>query len=196
MKKKSGKKASEAFKKHVQEIEGFLNPKNLSSLSAAHVTWAYDYGVIRLYREFEDMILNCLVAAINNDTQQLSKTTGIDFPKHLRDEVCEFIIIGGGYFNFKGRDGLIRTLKKYLPATHYLVALVRKDAYKDALDRLSALRDFAAHDSRPAKKRALQATGGQKMASSGAWLKRQERFQQVALQLTKLAEEINKRAPY
>ena len=34
------------------------------------------------------------------------------------------------------------------------------------------------------------------MASSGAWLKRQERFQQVALQLTKLAEEINKRAPY
>ena len=96
-----------------------MDEKNLSSFSDAHITWAHDYGIIRLYREFEDMILNCLVAAINSDTQQLSNTTGIDFPKHITDEVCEFIIVGDGYFDFRGRDGLIKTLKRYLPDNHY-----------------------------------------------------------------------------
>ena len=134
MKKKSAKKASDAFKRHVQAIEEFLDPNKLSPLSDAHVTWAYDYGIIRLYREFEDMILNCLVAAINNDTQQLSQTIGVDFPKHLKDEVCEYIIVGDGHFDFRGRDGLRQKLKKYLLSNHYLVELVNDSKYRGALD--------------------------------------------------------------
>ena len=196
MRKKSGKKASEAFKKHVQEIEEFLDEENLSSFSDAHVTWAYDYAIIRLYREFEDMILNCLVAAINSDTQQLSKTTGIDFPKHITDDVCEFIIVGDGYFGFRGRDGLIKTLKGYLTDDHYLVTIVKKPAYKDALEKLSALRNFAAHDSKPSKKRALQTIGGQRLASSGAWLKKQNRFRNISASLKRLADEVYQQAPY
>ncbi len=89
MRKKSGRKASETFNKKVKEIMNFLDRSNLSSFSETHVTWAYDYAIIRLYREFESMILNCLVVAINNDTKQLSQTTNIDFPKRLTDEVCE-----------------------------------------------------------------------------------------------------------
>ena len=33
---------------------------------------------------------------------------------------------GRGYFDFKGRDGLIKTLKQYLPDDHYLVEVVSK----------------------------------------------------------------------
>ena len=196
MKKKSGKVASESFVSKVEEIEEFLRQDNLSSLSEAHMTWAHDYAIIRLYREFEKMILNCLIAAINNDTEQLSKTTGIDFPKHLTDEVCEYIILRGGYFDFKGRAGLISKLKGYLPDDHYLVEIVKKLEYRNALERLSALRNYAAHDSVPSKKSALASIGLQKMGSSGAWLKKQGRFEEIVVTLKHLANDVNQRAPY
>lgn len=196
MRKKSGRKASSSFKIQAHEIERFLDENNLSSFSDAHVTWAYDYGIIRLYREFEDMILSCLVAAINSDTQQLSSTTGVDFPKHITDEVCEFIIVGDGYFDFRGRDGLIKTLKKFLPSSHYLVTIAKDQAYKDALEKLSALRNFAAHDSKPSKKSALKAICGQRLASSGAWLKKQNRFGQISDSLIRFADAVYQQAPY
>lgn len=196
MRKKSGKKASEKFKKQIQDIEGFLDKQNLSMFSDAHVSWAHDYAIIRLYREFEDMVLNCLIAAINGNTQQLSRTTGVNFPKHITYEVCEFIIIGDGFFNFRGRDGLIKTLKRYLPNDHYLVIIVKKPIYKDALEKLTALRNFAAHDSKTSKKHALQAIDGQRLASSGAWLKSQNRFKKIYVGLMKLADEIYQQAPY
>ena len=196
MRKKSGKKASEDFSKKIQKIKDFLEPKNLSGLSDAHQTWMYDYAIIRLYRDFEDLILNCLVASINQDTGQLSSTTNVDFPKHLTDEVCEYIIVGNGYFDFKGIDGLIGTLKKYIRDDHYLVKICKNPCYKDALGKLSALRNFAAHDSKSAKKRALKAIGAEKLASSGAWLKRQRRFDEILSSLTNFAEEISQHAPH
>ena len=196
MKKKSGKRASEAFKSNVKDIEEFLKQDNLSSLSDGHLSWTYDYAIIRLYREFEKMILNCLIAAINNDTTQLSKKIGIDFPKHLTDDVCEYIILGRGYFDFKGRAGLIGKLKQYLTRNHYLVETVSKSKYKDALERLSTLRNYAAHDSVPSKKSALESIGQQRMASSGAWLKKQDRFKKISDKLKELADDVNENAPY
>ena len=196
MRKKSGKKAAAAFKKALQEIEQFLEALHKGAMSEAHQTWAHDYAIIRLYRDFEDMILNCLIAAINSDTKQLSAATGITFPKHLTDEVCEYIVVGEGYFDFRGRDGLISTLKKSLPDDHYLVAIVKKPTYRSALDRLVALRNFAAHDSKPSKKRGLEAIGAQKLSASGAWLKKQGRFGGLTSALTQLADEIEHKAPY
>ena len=196
MKKKSGKKASEAFEKQAVEIEKFLAQKKFRLFSDAHKTWVYDYAIIRLYREFEKMILNCLVAAINNDTRQLSQTTGIEFPQHLTDEVCKYIIVGEGYFDFRGRDGLIKSLRRYLPNDHYLVTIVKKKTYKEPLEQLSTLRNYAAHDSDTSKRHALKAINGQRMASSGAWLKNDGRFKKISNKLKRLADEVNQEAPY
>ena len=108
MRKKSAKKVAIDFVKKAEEIEKFIDPSNLTNLSEKHITWAHEYAIIRLYREFERMILHSLIAAINNNTSDLSQETGVSFPKHLKDEVCEYIIVGNKYFDFKGRDGLIR----------------------------------------------------------------------------------------
>ena len=61
--------------------------------------------------EFEQLMLFAIVCAINNDTKTISDSTGVEFPKHLTDEVCEYLVLGGRYFDFKGRDGLIRVKK-------------------------------------------------------------------------------------
>jgi len=146
--KKSVKHSAQVFRAAADDITNFLTTASVGQTDQ-HVSWLYNYGIIRLYREFESMVLDALVGAINNDTATVSGTTGINFPKHLTDEVCEFLITGSGYFDFKGRPGLIKTLKGFVPANHYLVTTIKRKTYEDALERLSTLRNFAAHESGP-----------------------------------------------
>jgi hypothetical protein len=106
------------------------------------------------------------------------------------------MITGTGYFDFKGRSGLIKTLKAFIPETHYLLVTVKKPIYKDALEKLSTLRNFAAHESSSSKRAALEATGQTKISTSGAWLKRKGRFGAISASLKDLATEICNAAPY
>ena len=112
------------------------------------------------------------------------------------DEVCEFLITGTGYFDFKGRSGLIRTLKSFVPDAHYLVTTVKKATYTNTLDKLSALRNFAAHESEVSKRAALEAIGAERLSSSGAWLKKQNRFTAIANSLKALSTELHGLAPF
>lgn len=193
--KKSVKKSTTDFKARADEIAAFTSAAT-EKLTDQQVSWAYEYGILRLYREFEALMLDALVGAINNDTATLANRTGITFPQHLTDEVCEFLIIGNGYFDFKGRDGLIQTLKDYVPADHYLVTAVKKDKYKASLEKLAALRNLAAHNSAVAKTRAKAAVEQERMPEAGAWLKKQQRLKGIIDRLKELADEINATAPY
>ena len=179
----------------IDELNSFLST-SISSMSDEHKSWSHDYAIIRLYREFEQMMLAGIVGAINNDTKTISEVTGVDFPKHLTDEVCEYLVLGGGYFDFKGRDGLVKNLKKYVTDTHYLVTIVKKPKYKDTLEKLSALRNYAAHESHQSKRAVLSAIGQERVGSAGSWLKVQGRFPTIASRLKELAQEVYDSAPY
>ena len=193
--KKSVRLCAQDFRRDVNELLEFCGAAK-KSLTASHVSLVYDGAVIRLYAAFEQMMMGALIGAINNDTSQLSATANIQFPKHLTDEVCEYIIIGNGYFNFKGRDGPIGEVRKYVPESHYLVRVIRHGQYRTSLDQLCALRNYAAHSSEASKKIALRATNQAKMASAGSWLKRQDRFQNLVKDLLNLSEELERLAPY
>ncbi len=170
--------------------------KDVEQLGKSHSVWAHEYAVIRLYREFETLMLETLVGAINNDPSTLSANTKIDFPKHLTLKVCRYLVTGTGYFDFKGRSGLVRNLKHYVSEDHYLVKVVKKQQYRVTLDRLSALRNFAAHNSEQSKKAALEATGMNKIGSSGSWLRVNNRLDDLSNRLKELATEIHDKAPY
>jgi hypothetical protein len=142
------------------------------------------------------MMLSAIVGAINNDSTTISKSTGVEFPKHLTDEVCEYLVLGGGYFCFKGRDGLIKNLKKYVPGDHYLVTIVKKPKYEDSLEQLTALRNYAAHESNQSKRAALTAIGQERVGSAGSWLKLQGRYGSISTRLKELGQEIHDGAPY
>lgn len=193
--KKSVKRSANDFKKRANAIGSFITSAKLT-MTDQHQSWVYEYSIIRLYREFETMMLDALVGAINHDTQTISERTGISFPKHLNNDVCEYLIIGDGYFEFKGRDGLIKTLRDHVPAKHYLVRIVKKEKYKKALEQLSALRNLAAHNSKISKTRAKEIVGQKRMPEAGVWLKKQERLENMISLLKKLAGEISSNAPY
>lgn len=193
--KKSIKTAAISFNAEVDKILDFLSTVEQGQ-SDEHVSWLYNYSVIRLYKEFESLMLVVLVAAVNNDTSTLELTSNVKFPKHLTDEVCEYLITGTGYFDFKGRNGLIKNLKKFVPATHYVVETVKNSSYADALEKLSALRNFAAHESQVSKRAALAAIDATNLRSSGSWLKRQNRFNHIASKLKTLSTELHSHAPF
>ena len=194
-KKKSVRLAADNFVVDADNIAQFAS-QVAGPISDQHKSWVHDYAIIRLYREFEGLMLSALTGAINNGTSTVSSKIGINFPKHLTDEVCEFLITSGGYFDFKGRDGLIKTIKQFVPDDHYLLTTVKKPGYKDALNRLSALRNFAAHDSSQSKKAAIAALSCKNLSSSGSWLKSQGRFRALVASLQSLAREISTNAPF
>jgi len=86
-------------------------------------------------------------------------------------------------------------LKKFVPDAHYLVQVVKKQQYQQTLDRLFALRNFAAHESRKGKAQAKAALG-MNLAAASAWAKRQNRFLALCTELRALASEIQQAAPY
>jgi hypothetical protein len=197
MRKMSIKLATRAFTTNVDDIVSFAQRGAAAApLTEQDESWCYDLAVIRLYREFEDLMLSCLVALINNDTTTFSQLKKRTFPKHMNVEVCEYLICGDGYFDFAGRDGLLRTIKKFVPSGHWLPTIVGDAAYTNALKKLSALRNFAAHDSSVSKKRALEAIGQERMSSSGAWLKKQNRFATICTSLKAMAQQIEAAAPH
>ena len=126
----------------------------------------------------------------------ISSTTGVRFPTHLTDEVCEYVVTGGGYFDFKGRDGLIREIKKFVPGDHWLMEAVKAPQHKTDLERLVALRNFAAHESAASKRAARSAVEQSRIASAGSWLKSQGRLEQILNGLLALAADIEFRAPF
>ena len=197
MRKKSIRLAAQTFRTNVDEIVAYTQRGVAAApLTEQDESWCYDFAIIRLYREFEDLMLSCLVALINNDTTTFSQLKKRTFPKHMNVEVCEYLICGDGYFDFAGRDGLLKTIKKIVPNGHWLPTIVGDAAYTDALKQLSALRNFAAHDSLVSKKRALEAIGQERMSSSGAWLKKQNRFATICNSLKAMAQQIEVAAPH
>jgi hypothetical protein len=194
--KKSGKNAARAFKSKLGRIEAFVAEIESSEVSDQGVTWAYEAAIIKTAVAFEHLMLDCIVTAINNDASTISQRTGIAFPKHLTDEVCEYLVTGGGFFDFPGRSGLIKKIKSYVPDDHWLLIAVKRDEHTKSLDQLVALRNFAAHESPASKRKALEAIGLRKVGSAGSWAKRQRRFQDLLAALTNLADDIEAAAPY
>jgi hypothetical protein len=194
-KKKSVKKAARSFVAHAEEVTKFLDSAS-PGLSEDYCSWVHDYAIIRLYRGFEQMISEALVGAVNNDTSTLAAKTGVRFPKHLTDEVCEYLITHGGYFDFRGRSGLIQQVERYVPKGHYVLAILKKSIYTAALDQLCSLRNFAAHSSSVSKARAKEALGVKNIGSAGSWLKKQGRLGKIVDSLKCLASDLEAGAPY
>lgn len=195
MKKKSVALASKRFIELAEKLdEYYVAVSEGTDLTDQEVTWTCEAAIIKLNAYFEHLMLDALVGAINNDTKLLTPSTGVKFPPHLTDEVCEYLVTGGGYFDFSGYSGLIRLLRSYLPGSHYLIQVVSQRKYRDPLNKMIALRNFAAHESPQGKKQAKQLVG--RLTASGVWLKRKNHYLQISHPLKELAEELGQAAPY
>jgi hypothetical protein len=190
--KKSVKKAAGKFQESVDEILEFFD--GTKALQENLANWCAEYAVIKLYCDFENFMLNALIGAVNADVSRFAEFTGFRFPKHMSEDVCTYMIVGTGYFDFKGRDGLLQIARRYVRDDHYLFATLKDKKHKEALEQLCALRNFSSHRSEKAKAAAMVATRAERMKSAGEWLRKQTRFVDLCNSLRKLARRIEKLA--
>ena len=84
--KKSIKKSAQKFTASVEEIEEFF--QGTKSLKEDLSIWCAEYAVIRLYCEFEVLMLSVLIGAVNGDSSRISQVTGFKLPKHMSEDLC------------------------------------------------------------------------------------------------------------
>lgn len=181
-------------KASTQEIENIKNDMNsfCSVLKSEEnlLSISYDYAVIRLYKAFENFIFNIIVGDINQDSSQISDRFDVAFPKNLKKEICEFIVTKGNFFSLNGYGGLVNELNTYLGYGNDIYNVINKKKNKDTIMRLSALRNFAAHENSQSKKVVRTRLKIKRISSTGDWIRKQGRFEELANDVETIIKEI------
>lgn len=187
--------------KDLDDAEEFVTAAEESDLRThkLHMSYVYDAAILKTWVAFERFMLTCMTAAINHDSRTVSVKIGIELPVSLNKPVCEYLITGGGFFDIKGFGGLVEKTKKFLPNDHWLPRTLKREQngtsiYREQIDRLAAVRNFAAHESPQAKKRFRELTGRERMPTAGSWLKVGTRFKDITTALRKLAADLESEA--
>lgn len=166
-----GKKVDK-FNREIEEVQDFIKTiESCRKITDKHKHWCYQQGIIRIYRAFEVLILNCLVALLNKDASHLKEAAGIKLSKnfYLSQDTSRFVVTGGEYFNFRNYDGLIKECRRFLPDDHQLICALR--GHKKTIEKMTALRNFSAHDSHKAKAQMKKVLRMDRPGEPGKWLR-------------------------
>ncbi|MGC6474286.1 MAG: hypothetical protein ACON5P_06555 [Candidatus Puniceispirillaceae bacterium] len=169
-----GKKVDK-FNREIEKVQDFIKTiENCRTITDMHKHWCYQQGIIRIYRAFEVLMLDCLVALLNKDASR-------------------FVVMGGEYFNFRNYDGLIKECKRFLlDGNPFIFAL---KGHKAAIEKMTALRNFSAHDSHKAEAQMKRVLKMDRPGDPGKWLRsdknnRGKRLRDLIKEFEKLAKEI------
>ena len=157
-----------------------------------YLTYSYENAILMVYKSFEIFIERLLISCLNHDHSCFEEKYGITLGKHINDDVCEFLITKGGFFDFRGYSGLIKTLGDILGNNHRLITLFKGNDHKIYIEQLCAIRNYAAHNSKQSKKSAKKAFELQSISSAGSCLKQQSRFLTILTKLKELSDEVKR----
>ena len=175
----------------VNEIQNYINKcKIVFAEEKKYLSFSYENAIIMLYKAFESFVLRTMISCLNHNHTHFEETYGIKLGKHVNDDVCEFLITKGGFFDFKGRDGLSKMLNNTIGKEHSVAKIFKSNTYKDTITQLCAIRNYAAHNSMQSKHAAMQAYKLERISSAGSCLKQQHRFENIVAQLLLLAADI------
>lgn len=191
MRKIDFQKTTSTFKSQVESLKGFLEESKMSMKAKdSYISNCYEYGIISLYKSFEMFMYRTILGCINHNSSYVSEHYKVDFGRHISDEMCDFILTKGGYFDFRGTDGLIKICKHHIGDMYGIVDIIKKDEYAKAIDKLVALRNYAAHNSNSSKERAKAVLKLKRIPPIGSYLKKHKTVEEIADKLCKLADEI------
>ena len=182
----------------IEELNGIVayieKCKAVFNEDKLYLSYAHEHAIIMVYKAFETFVLRLMISCLNHNHAFFEEKWGIKLGKHINDDICEFLITKGGYFDFKGRGGLNKMINHTIGTNHNLGKVIKNNNYAPTIEKLCAIRNFAAHNSVQAKKEALEKFNLQRVGSAGSCLKVQGRFEDIVSKLKELAEEI-KRTP-
>lgn len=175
----------------VGEIQDYINKcKTVFADDKKYLSFSYENAIILLYKAFEIFVLRTMISCLNHNHSHFEKQYGIKLGKHINDDVCEFVITKGTFFDFRGRDGLCKILNEVIGKEHNIAKVFKSNQYKDVLLQLCAIRNYAAHNSAKSKRTAMETFNLERISSAGSCLKKQRRFENIVSQLLLLANDI------
>lgn len=179
------------FSSSIREITSYTERCNqVFADEKKYLSYCYENAIIMLYKAFEQFVLRSMIACLNHDHSYFQEKHGIKLGKHINDDICEFLITKGGFFDFRGKSGLYKVLNEMIGADHTIATTFKKAEYKDTIDQLCTIRNYAAHNSYQSKQAVLKTFNLQRISSAGSFLKQQHRFENIANRLLELAEDV------
>ena len=189
------KTVAKKFSSQLDTISDFVQ-EHRGTGNGVFVFYIYDYAIIKIFKDFEELLLDTIVGLINQEAPYTASATGHKGTKSLKKRDAENLFIGNKYFSFKGQNGLLKQIKTFFPANHWFINILSDIKYNQTFDILIPLRNFAAHSSKIAKKNAVKAVGLQQLGYSGKWLKVDNRFGNIVNDLKDIATRINTQAKF
>ena len=108
-------------------------------------------SIIRICALWEAFVEGELIDCLNLDSTKLSEDLKLDLPKHLSRSLCEAILIGRGYLDFKSVGDIKGFASKILPDDVNPFRLIKTPTAKK-IDELCVMRNYLSHYSSKAKR--------------------------------------------
>jgi hypothetical protein len=107
--------------------------------------------LLRVCAHWERFVDEHLVDCVNVDHSQLDEFLGVSIPRHPSRNVCQAVLFGGGYRDFRSFGDLKGFAKKVLPdASNPFLEVTTTDTRK--IDEVFKIRNYLAHYSAAARR--------------------------------------------
>jgi len=108
-------------------------------------------SIIRVCALWETLVENDLIDCLNLDSTKLSKYLQLDLPDHLNKDLCEAILLGTTYLDFKKVGNIKGFAKNILPPYINPFRLIEGPTEKK-IDEAYTMRNYISHYSSKAKR--------------------------------------------
>jgi hypothetical protein len=129
--------------------------------------------VLRIAAVWEILVETLLIDCLNKDSSALAKYTGIPLDKHMKRPVCEAIVSGLHYFDFRNVGSLTHRSKQILARRHNPFLAIPKDA-AHRIDEFFIFRNYLSHYSSAARRSVMhvyqRSYGRKRFMEPGAFL--------------------------
>ncbi len=103
-----------------------------------------DTSVLRISAMWEMLVQEDLVCCLNRDSSAYAKTVGLTLPKHLSRDMCEAVLFGSRYLDFRSTNDLRTFAKRHL-TTKYNVFAHIPTAAAQQIDDFLVIRNLVSH---------------------------------------------------
>ncbi len=103
-----------------------------------------DTSVLRLSALWEMLVHRDLLSCVNRDSSALAKTLGLRLPTHLSRDLCEGVLFGTRYLDFRSVRELQLFAKRHLTARCNIFAHIPRGATQE-IDNFFVIRNLVSH---------------------------------------------------
>jgi hypothetical protein len=158
MKKSSTDKSLDNFEWWMAEYIRFLNKVVAAKVvvkEANEKRELIEAFVLRIAAIWEVLVESLLIDCLNRDSSSLGKHLDLPLDKNLKRPVCEAIVSGLRYFDFRNVNSLKKETKNILVPRHNPFLAIPKDAERK-IDESFVIRNYLAHYSSMAKRSVMR----------------------------------------